>query len=153
MSDPTFLKWVHGSWFVSVLCYLTRHLCWSVWFLSSLFLHSILRLLCPCSRLPEPIRRESCEVIRTLQAACYYASEQTLPFFIIAKITDYLTGQLVHEKKTYKDGIFDQVHHAMQPCSVCGKLVAVEVKEATGEIISSGRLAFHNLPMIRSRER
>ena len=84
--------------------------------------------------------------------ACYVSTEtrdepgKTLPILVIQMITDFTVGQMLHERMEYQDGIFQQVHHAIQPCSVCGKLVAVETED-DGEIISSGRL-LHNIHII-----
>ena len=64
---------------------------------------------------------------------------QFLPHFIVRFIFDLLEGELKREKMTYAEGIFEQIHHALQPCSVCGKLLAIDVEEGTGEIRSSGK--------------
>ena len=44
---------------------------------------------------------------------------------------------------------WDLIHHALQPCSVCGKLLAIRVDD-TGEIITSGKLFFCFSTLVRN---
>ena len=96
-------------------------------------------------RLPPVIQFEASGVIKSLQAACYWktannpAGRVVLPHFVVEFIFNLAAAQMVRDKMQHQDGVFKQIHHALQPCSVCGNLVAVEVDEK-GEIQSSGRL-------------
>ena len=98
-----------------------------------------------CCRLPHVIQFEVSGVIKSLQAACYWKTKNNpggktvLPYFVIELIFDLATAQMVRDKMQHQDGVFKQIHHALQPCSVCGNLVAVEVDDK-GDILSSGRL-------------
>lgn len=52
-------------------------------------------------------------------------------------IFDFVSGEMRRVKMDYKDHVYESLHHALQPCSVCHKLLAIDV-DAQGEIRSSG---------------
>ena len=52
-------------------------------------------------------------------------------------IFDFVSGEMRRVKMVYKDEVYKSVHHALQPCSVCHKLLAIDVN-SEGEIQSSG---------------
>lgn len=74
---------------------------------------------------------------QSLQLACFSATGSSMPTECLQMIFAYVTGQMRREKMDYKDHIFDTVHHALQPCSVCHKLLAIDT-DSRGEIRSSG---------------
>lgn len=49
----------------------------------------------------------------------------------------FVSGEMRRVKMDYNNQVFKSVHHALQPCSVCHKLLAIDVN-SQGEIQSSG---------------
>ena len=58
-----------------------------------------------------------------------------LPPELHPRILNY--AAIMKAKDRLKEG-WDLIHHALQPCSVCGKLLAIKTDEH-GEIVSSGK--------------
>ena len=78
----------------------------------------------------------------SLQLACLANAGKTLPKEIMKIIFSYVSGEMKRVKMTYKDKLHERIHHALQPCSVCHKLLAIDVDKDTGEIRSSGTRLF-----------
>lgn len=73
----------------------------------------------------------------SLQLACLAATGRSIPKECLDMIFAYVSGEMRRVKLDYKDHVFDSLHHALQPCSVCHKLLAIDT-DARGEIRSSG---------------
>lgn len=73
-----------------------------------------------------------------VQDECLKKTGELLPLECLEMIFGYVDKMMAEEKMKYEKGIFKQIHHALQPCSVCGKLLAIDVDDQ-GEIKSSGK--------------
>lgn len=73
----------------------------------------------------------------SLQLACLVATGKPLPSECLQLIFAYVSGEMRRVKMDYNNGVYKSVHHALQPCSVCHKLLAIDV-DSQGEIQSSG---------------
>ena len=78
----------------------------------------------------------------SLQLACLTATGKPLPSECLQMIFDFVSGEMRRVKMVYKDEVYKSVHHALQPCSVCHKLLAIDVN-SDGEIQSSGTSSFY----------
>lgn len=74
---------------------------------------------------------------QSLQLACLAATGRSIPTECLQMIFAYVSGEMRRVKLDYKDRLYDTVHHALQPCSVCHKLLAIDT-DTRGEIRSSG---------------
>ena len=74
----------------------------------------------------------------SLQLACLANVGKALPKEVMIIIFNYVSGEMKRVKMAYKDKLHERIHHALQPCSVCHKLLAIDVDKDTEEIRSSG---------------
>lgn len=89
------------------------------------------------STIHELIGSNRSDHFQSLQLACLSATGRSIPMECLQMIFAYVSGEMRRVKMNYKDRIFDTVHHALQPCSVCHKLLAIDT-DSRGEIRSSG---------------
>lgn len=89
------------------------------------------------STLHELIGNNRSDHFQSLQLACLTTTGKSLPAECLQMIFAYVSAGMRREKLDYKDHLYDTVHHALQPCSVCHKLLAIDT-DSRGEIRSSG---------------
>lgn len=89
------------------------------------------------STIHELIGSNRSDHFQSLQLACFSATGRSIPMECLQMIFAYVSGEMRRVKMDYKDRMFDTVHHALQPCSVCHKLLAIDT-DSRGEIRSSG---------------